>query len=101
MLLGLGDDAVEPLSSLSGNLTVQELGNLTLLAVDQGVQTDIHVPRHAGDFGHAILSGEGDPRLQRTLIEELLDAGTVRNSSVSRGEGADRSRCNLVQDGRL
>ena len=55
VLLGLGDDAVEPLNGLARNLAIEELGKLELLAVDQGVEADFDMPGDASDLGRAIL----------------------------------------------
>ena len=65
VLLGLGDDAVQPLNGLARDLAVQELAKLDLLAVDQGVEADFDVPVDAGRprrCGPA--AAPGDPRLQ-------------------------------------
>ena len=102
VLLGLGDQAVEPLGRLALDLPVEQIAELHLLAVDQGVEADFDVLDDPLDLLESVGRRLVHPGLERSLIEELLDGLTVRHArAVIRRGCAHGSRDDLVQHGRL
>ncbi len=102
VLLGLGDQAVEPLNRLALNLAVEQIAELHLLAVDEGVEADVNVIGHPLDFLKAVGGGLFQPRLKRPLVKNLLDGLAVRDAmAICRRGRARRRRDDFVQHGRL
>ena len=100
VLLGLGDQAVEPLDRLAFDLPVQQFAELHLLAVDQGVETDFDVLGDPLDLLEAVGRRLVYPGLERLLVEELFGGLAMRNArAVIRrrcSHGAGTISCNTV-----
>ena len=107
VLFRLGDQPFEAGHRLARDLAVQELGELDLLAVDQGVQADFDVPCDPLDLVDARLPRTWpQPGLERLLVRGIArrvtrSGRTADHLAGETGVASCRGRRDVVQDGRL
>ena len=82
VLFGLRDHAIEPRNRLALDLTVQVLAQLEVLAIDQGIEAQVHMARHALHLGGPVAGRSFAPRLKHALVEELLDELPMRQGEL-------------------
>jgi hypothetical protein len=93
--LGLGDQAVEAGDGLSLDLAVEEIGQLPVLAVDQGVERDLDVPADRLDLMPALTGYLGQEGLEigrpnrNCSTRPCLEVAVL---GVVRGRGTSPSR---------
>src|SRR5208283_5381924 len=91
MSLGLGNQPVEALDRLPLDLAIDQVGELPVLAIDERVERDFHMPADCLDLVLTLACHLGQKGLQRLLQQGSLDLTPFGTEAVY-GRGCPR-RC--------